>query len=70
VQAVSTIPDIAFDVYDHYGEPRFSKSDTVLLFVLRRSDGSWGHVKYRSPRCTGEPMANGMDAATDYGIFK
>lgn len=38
---------IAFDVYDHYGEPRFSKSDTVLLFVLRRSDGSWGHVKYQ-----------------------
>lgn len=38
---------ITFDVYDHYGEPRFSNSDTVLLFVQRRADGSYLHVKYQ-----------------------
>lgn len=38
---------IAFDVFDHYGEPRFSKSDTVLLFVQQQADGSWVHVKYQ-----------------------
>lgn len=38
---------IAFDVFDHYGEQRFSKSDTVLLFVQQQKDGSWVHVKYQ-----------------------
>lgn len=38
---------ITFDVYDHYGEPRFSKSDIVLLYVSRRKDGSWQHEKYQ-----------------------
>jgi len=38
---------IAFDVYDHYGEPRFSQSDTVLLFVSRRPNGTWIHEKYQ-----------------------
>lgn len=38
---------ITFDVYDHSGEPGFSKSDTVLLFVLQRADGSYIHVKYQ-----------------------
>lgn len=38
---------IAFDVYDHYGEPRFSQGDTVLLFVSRRPNGTWIHEKYQ-----------------------
>lgn len=38
---------ITFDVFDHYGVPGFSKYDTVLLYVLRRPDGSWVHDKYQ-----------------------
>ena len=38
--------EIAFDVYDHYGKPSFSRYDHVLLYLLRRPDGSYVHKKY------------------------
>lgn len=37
---------LTFDVYDHYGEPAFSRYETVLLFVSRLRDGSWQHERY------------------------
>ena len=39
-------PEIAFTVYDHYGEPGFSHFDTVLLFVSRY-EGKLYHEKYQ-----------------------
>ena len=37
---------IDFKVFDHSGEPRFSKFDTVLLFVLNTPEGNF-HYKYQ-----------------------
>ncbi|NHZ43887.1 hypothetical protein [Massilia aquatica] len=38
---------ITFDVYDHFGEPAFSRYDNVLLFVSLQEDGTWLHEKYQ-----------------------
>ncbi len=37
---------IDFTVFDHYGEPKFSKFATVLLFVSRTPNGNF-HNKYQ-----------------------
>jgi hypothetical protein len=37
---------IEFEVYDHYGEPPFSKFAFALLYVSRRKDGKLYHEKY------------------------
>lgn len=37
---------IEFEVFDHYGEPRFSKFNTVLLFVSKHN-GKLYHEKYQ-----------------------
>lgn len=37
---------IRFNVADHYGVPLLSELGTVLLFVTRKPNGAWGHVKY------------------------
>jgi hypothetical protein len=38
--------EITFTVYDHYGDPRFARYDTVLLFVSRH-EGHLYHEKYQ-----------------------
>ena len=39
-------PEVEFEVYDHYGTPRFAEFETVLLF-LSREDGQLYHQKYQ-----------------------
>jgi hypothetical protein len=36
---------IEFEAYDHYGTPKFSMFDEVLLFIIRSGD-TYYHVKY------------------------
>lgn len=38
---------IEFTVFDHYGQPAFSKYKTVMLFVSIGSDGKLYHEKYQ-----------------------
>lgn len=38
--------EVEFEVYDHYGTPRFAQFETVLLF-LSRADGQFYHQKYQ-----------------------
>jgi hypothetical protein len=37
---------IEFEVYDHYGDPAFSRFDFALLYVSRGKDGKLYHEKY------------------------
>jgi hypothetical protein len=37
---------IDFEVYDHYGDPPFSKFEFVLLYVTKGNDGKLYHEKY------------------------
>jgi hypothetical protein len=37
---------IEFEVYDHYGDPPFSKFEFALLYVSKGEDGKWYHEKY------------------------
>lgn len=42
------VDTIDFVAYDHYGKPRFSEYDTVLLYVSKSKDGSYYlHQKYQ-----------------------